>query len=481
MSSDILSIIAREPARPRFVRPTSPEVHRLIEAHKATEAPAPSPPASPPPVFRVHGDVMSQIGFDDSASQVGARTQPAAADRPPVVRAASPDSLLLNAMRNEQLAGDSPARSTVSQPAPDEVPPRHFGSPQQDPDNGRYQVMDYSGDHVVPATDTRPQVTVGGFALGANGQARRLPLAPNTAAGPSAGHFNAPVAQPQDMPGGGPAYYQQPEQAQYPPEQQGPSVNYHELRAEKEKLLAELHLKRAKGYDVPGHLDLNTDLEDLKSHAALIRRLENHKRTIALLRYFMVLACTGIEKATMRFMTEVYMDGWAETIAANQNDYDDVLGRIAETMDLATTIPPHIELVTMLAVSAVMFHMSKKSQKVLEGMMEAEAKRKLAPPPPPNPPRQRAPAQPTHAQQLTEEQLRIHNLITGGQPIPSEIGFNFGNPHQQQQQPPRDYDRDRDRDREVDRDSMYSDRSATRTRKRAKIQVDADDIVRLFD
>ncbi|KAI9549647.1 hypothetical protein GHT06_003833 [Daphnia sinensis] len=440
------------------VRPTSPEVRRAINAN--TDEDTRSPPASPPPIFRVHGDAMSQIGFDDSASQVGMHSRlPEIGgpdpDRPPVVRAASPDSLLLNAMRNEH----SPDRSVVSH-APSERPPRDLSN-FPPPTQNRYQMVDYSGHVTAPLVDSRPRVNVGGYTLEAVGRIHTV----CQHAGPERHGPRAPNTVPQ---------YSQPDYA--PPRPPSPpGVSPQELRAEKEKLLAELHLKRTKGYDVPTHLDMNSSLEDLKSQTALIRRLENHKRTIALLRYFMVLACTGVEKATMRFVSEVYMDGWAETVAANQNDYDEVLGRIADTMDLASTIPPHVELVTMLAVSAVMFHMSKKSQKALQDMMQAEAKKQAPPPQPQQQQHQQRPRQPpagpTHTQ-LTEEQLRIHNLITGGQSAaPSEFMFA--------QDRHRDHE-ERD-EREIDRESNFSDRSMGRTRKRAKIQVDADDIVRLFD
>lgn len=214
-----------------------------------------------------------------------------------------------------------------------------------------------------------------------------------------------------------------------------------ELKTEKEHIIVELSLKKSKGYDVPPHLGFQSPIEDLRTHIASIRRLENHKRTVSMLRYLMVIGCTGVEKATMALLSDVYLEGWSESVAANQDDYNEVVGRIADTMDLSTSIPPHVELVVMLGVSGVLYHMSKKNQ---VGILGASEPKNDTPPIKKDGP----------TQSLSEEQLRIHNLITGTSATNCQT----------------DYDAQSG-------SSLSPNKPRT---KKARMTVDSDEIVRLF-
>lgn len=437
--SDLLGIIARNPVKkpepPKRFRPQSPPASVNPARYSGLKARSPSPPPSPEPLFR-RSLTQDDIHADDSASVI-AELLDGENDAYDLDTGRDRGSVLYDVMRNDvrdkqSLIGSTtappmqsmPDRPPLATPAilpvgygltsydiPDPVARRPVGLPFQTVQ------MPVVRDTLVP-TVQNPQQSVQ--------PQQSVPAMPGTAMadmydsggyggqselGAQAGGGNWPPREPQDM-------------------------------REKEKLVAELFLKRNNGHDVPAHVSVNTPIEELRSCMENVRRVDNHKRTLAMLRYLMIIGCTGVEKASMKFLTDMYLDGWAETVAANQSDYDDVLGRIAETADMSS-IPPHLELVAMLGVSGVLFHMANKNKAALEAMITPPV---VVPKP-----------KPMHAAEsvprLTEEQLRIHEFFSG----------------RNEQSP-----------RPMDQVSVGSTRSATRARKRARIAIDSDEIVRLF-
>lgn len=453
--SDLLGIIARNPVRrtdpPRRFRPLSPKPATAVHPkHSGLKPHTPSPPSSPEPLFKYGEDLQDDIHADDSASIVAESIQR---------RAPSPGSMLLDVMKNDGHSVLDAKRDTLQQesqrPPNDTVYPTYQSTypPIAPPLTNRlpqgYVIKNYS--------NTPPGLSMGNRQPGLPFETVRYPTIQDTTAPlveqPPPAPNLADFGGYDDTIGNMGDTYTGLQQANEP------AAHVEDMR-EKEKLVAELHLKRSKGYEVPPNIGMHSSFDELHSHVENIRRLENHKRTVSMLRYLMIIGCTGAEKATMHFVSDVYLDGWSETIAANQNDYDDVLGRVADTMDLSTTIPPHLELIVMLGVSGVMFHMAKKNKSALDAIIK---KSERSQPDACDTSNVRKPRQPKT--QLTEEQLRIHDLITNG---------SVRAPHEYiDSTTPLETD-------DYDLHSNQSGKSTGRTRKRAKITIDSDDIVRLF-
>lgn len=387
--SDLLGIIARnpqarKPTLSRF-RPPSPKASNVLLSRR-DRLNSPSPPASPDAVFR------STFGVDDAADD------PALDESASIVaeRLLSPASSLLGVMQN-----DDPPPHVVAETPSIPFGINRFHGPVRIPRQG-FDIRNY-GDPVPAVFQAQEQPVM----------TESVPTQPL----PSQPHGPLPEMLAAEQ----------------------------ELQFEKERIIVELSLKRVKGYDIPPHLGLHSSLEELRAQIASIRRVENHKRTVSMLRYLMIIGCTGVEKATMAFLSDVYLEGWSETVAANQDDYNDVIGRIADTMDLSASIPPHVELVVMLGVSGVLFHMSKKNR---AGLLAAV-----------DPPQQPSPA--PKDTKLSEEQLRIHTLITGKTNADNPVWAT-------------DYDT---------QSLAASEKSFTNKNgraKKARLTVDSDEIVRLF-
>jgi Family of unknown function (DUF5767) len=432
--SELLGIIARTPVKKRTelakVRPLSPKA--LVRAPDPDYTFA-EQPESPRPVFNDRADYYSAIQDDpvleDSASIVAERIARYQQD--------DTNSILLEVMRNEALSdldegiADTTPFHSVGQPSTGgnipnvpNVPNMNDFQPFQVPkpvNQTAYKFRDYSDNNFGRVVPGLPFESMSTPVLDRNGVRYEQPS-----------KFAVPPVEPTLC-------------ESRPPDLSDAkdyNTNAYDV-GEKEKLVSELFLKRSKGYDVPNYIGIHTSFEELHSLVENIRRQENYKRTVSLLRYFMIIGCTGIEKATMQFLSDVYLDGWAESIAANQNDYDEVLGRVAETMDISSNIPPQVELLTMLGVSGVMFHMAQKNKPIVQQSVNV----------PVEVPRIQKTQSP-----LTEEQVRIHNLITG-QTQPTRTLSHF----------------------DIDRHSALSFQSdSAKPRKKAKITIDTDEIVRLF-
>lgn len=411
--SDLLGIIARNPLPkkqiPSRFRPVSPKV--ITSKPATTHNTSPSPPESPNPMYK--NNFADDQDLNESASMVAEQLH---RDR------GSPgsDSVLLDVMRNDDESVTPVFYQDQRQSLkPHQVLPiNRFKGPVRAPEPGLSRLRNYADGWIptgIPMMPTQPEIQ------------------PDRPTSPS----------PDD------------------PRMQEAA---RELRQKRDKLLSELALKRAKGYDIPSHLGNESSVEELNTQVEIIRRLENHKRTVSMLRYLMVIGCTGVEKATMAMMKDVYLDGWSESIAANQDDYNDVVGRIADTMDLSTSIPPQIELVVMLGVSGVLFHMSKKNRVGLVAASDPTSQQHQSPPRPAQSTRPADGEATAGARELTEEQLRIHDLLTNGAV-----------------KTPREYQEELGKNA-YDHQSVTSDRSygGTKSRKRPKIAIDSDEIVRLF-
>lgn len=433
--SDLLGVMARNPVRktvPSKLRPPSPKANVFVPREPAS--PSPSPPPSPQPEFRSRQDrdrANDAIHPDDSASVVAEAIQRR-------TRADSPGSVFLDLIKNDYDDGDDGGSLIQSEMGPVNNYGPHGGN------YGNYEIKQYADTAFVPAARK----------VGLPFETVNYPVVPEHRAAEVLAGVRVDQAPVTGSFLSAPSHSAEPFMASVPAGVSDPFTS--EMLLEKEKLVTELNVKRAKGFDIPLHLGMGSSIEELRVQLESIRRIENHKRTVALLRYFMVIGCTGVEKATMAFVSDVYLGGWAESIAANQNDYDDVIGRMADTMDLSTAIPPHIELAAMLAVSGVMFHMAKKGKAQLDKSLQrdnvplAEDRQFNREP------------QLAHAnggiKELTEEQLRIHALLTGGA-SETGSGIHLGSTMPNVREP---------------------DDDRPGPKKRQKIAIDPDDIVRLF-
>lgn len=438
--SDLLGIIARNPVKktepPKRFRPQSPPAAINPARYSGLKARSPSPPPSPEPLFR-RSLTQDDIHADDSASVI-AELLDGDNDAYDLDTGRERGSVLFEVMRNDVPDKQSLLGSTTAPPfprVPDRPPPV---APTSLPVG--YGLTSYDlPDPVMRRPVGLPFQTVQMPTV----RETSVPTVqnPQQSLHPQAAPVVSGVGMADMYDSGG--YGGQSEIGAHPAGGNWPPREPQDVR-EKEKLVAELFLKRNNGHDVPAHISVNTSIDELRSCIENVRRVENHKRTLAMLRYLMIIGCTGVEKASMKFLSDMYLDGWAETVAANQSDYDDVLGRIAETADMSS-IPPHLELVAMLGVSGVLFHMANKNKAALEAM--------IPPPAAVSKPKPVSSHAPESAPRLTEEQLRIHEFFSG----------------RVDQSP-----------RPADQVSVGSTRSATRARKRARIAIDSDEIVRLF-
>jgi hypothetical protein len=128
---------------------------------------------------------------------------------------------------------------------------------------------------------------------------------------------------------------------------------------EKFKYLRKLEDLDKKGVSISKRYNMESDLQEMKGEYETI--VSEKERTNAMkFQGKMLMACvTGIEYLNNKFDPfDVKLEGWAEQLNENVEDYDDIFGELHEKYKLQAAMSPELKLLFQLGGSAVMVHMS---------------------------------------------------------------------------------------------------------------------------
>merc|ERR1712166_513171 len=142
-----------------------------------------------------------------------------------------------------------------------------------------------------------------------------------------------------------------------PPSQ--PRMTAKDLLREKFKYLRLLESIEQKGVNLSKKYSMDSSLEEMKGEYETLKE-EKEKSNSVKFQGKMLMACvSGLEFLNGRFDPfDLKLDGWAEAVNENMEEYDDVFGELHEKYGSKATMAPELKLLFMLGGSGVMLHMT---------------------------------------------------------------------------------------------------------------------------
>lgn len=138
-----------------------------------------------------------------------------------------------------------------------------------------------------------------------------------------------------------------------------PSMSATETLREKFKLLNKFEELRKKGVEVSKHYSLESSLEEMKSEYETIISEKERTNSIKFQGKMLMAIITGVEFLNNRFDPfDLKLDGWAEQLNENIEDYDDIFSELHEKYKSKARMAPELKLLFQLAGSGIMLHMT---------------------------------------------------------------------------------------------------------------------------
>ena len=138
-----------------------------------------------------------------------------------------------------------------------------------------------------------------------------------------------------------------------------PKMSNEEILREKLIYLRRLEALEKKGVTLTKKYNMDCSLAEMKGEYEMIKA-ENEKRgSVKFQAKMLMAAVSAIEFMNSKFDPfDIKLDGWAEAVNENIDDYDDVFGELHEKYAGKAKIAPELKLLFMLGGSAAMLHMT---------------------------------------------------------------------------------------------------------------------------
>lgn len=138
-----------------------------------------------------------------------------------------------------------------------------------------------------------------------------------------------------------------------------PKMKKEDLLREKFVYLRKLENLEQKGVRLSKHYTMDSNLDEMKGEYEMIVS-EKEKSNSVKFQGKMLMACiTGLEFLNNKFDPfDLKLDGWAEQVNENINDYDEIFGELHEKYHSKAKMAPELKLMFQLAGSAIMLHMT---------------------------------------------------------------------------------------------------------------------------
>jgi hypothetical protein len=138
-----------------------------------------------------------------------------------------------------------------------------------------------------------------------------------------------------------------------------PKLTPEETLREKFKFLRKLEDLERKGAKLSRKYTMEADLDEMKGEYELIISEKETSNSVKFQGRMLMAAVTGLEFLNNRFDPfDVKLDGWAEQIQENIDDYDEIFAELHEKYQSKAKMAPELKLLFQLGGSAVMVHMT---------------------------------------------------------------------------------------------------------------------------
>lgn len=130
---------------------------------------------------------------------------------------------------------------------------------------------------------------------------------------------------------------------------------------EKKEIIYQLDRLESKGYRIPRKFTIQSDLEEMRTEYHRLIREKEVDASIRFQRKMLMAAINGIELLNTKFDPfNIKLDGWAEQVHSDIQDYDDVFEELHEKhKSTGKKMAPELRLLIGVSGSAFMYHMSQ--------------------------------------------------------------------------------------------------------------------------
>lgn len=138
-----------------------------------------------------------------------------------------------------------------------------------------------------------------------------------------------------------------------------PALSPEEELRQKFKTLRDLEQLEKKGVTLSRQYTMESSLQEMQGEYETIVAEREKKASAKFQGRMLMAAVTGLEFLNNRFDPfDVKLDGWAEQVGENLDDYDEIFGELHEKYRSKAKMAPEVKLMFQLAGSAIMVHMS---------------------------------------------------------------------------------------------------------------------------
>jgi hypothetical protein len=135
--------------------------------------------------------------------------------------------------------------------------------------------------------------------------------------------------------------------------------SYEEIQQEKQKLLFNLDRLQKQGYPPSKRYSMASSIDDIQYEHDRLKKQRDVEKSIKFSRKMLMAFVSGVEWLNGRFDPfDVKLEGWSENMMENVNDYDEVFEELHEKYSDSVKMAPELKLISMVAGSGFMFHLT---------------------------------------------------------------------------------------------------------------------------
>ena len=155
--------------------------------------------------------------------------------------------------------------------------------------------------------------------------------------------------------------------------------NFEDVQDQKSFYIYQLKRLEARGHIPNRRLGMEHSLEDIKGEVKRIKKELEVERGVAFCKQGLIFCTNTIEMLNSRYDPfGVELDGWSGFMMSRKDDYEEVFEELYEKYNSSISMAPELKLISMVASSAMMFHLQKSLSKshIFGGIPAASGKMK---------------------------------------------------------------------------------------------------------
>lgn len=151
-------------------------------------------------------------------------------------------------------------------------------------------------------------------------------------------------------------------QSKYERIKKNKNISMMEEMNEKRELLYQMDRLQSKGYKLPFHFDMDSNLEEMRNEYNKLIKEKEVDASIRFQRKMLIAFVTGTEYLNTRYDPfAIRLEGWSEQVHENINDYDEIFEELHEKYkSTGKKMSPELRLFISLSGSAFMFHLTSR-------------------------------------------------------------------------------------------------------------------------